>query len=346
MQEITIFYSWQSDLDDVTNRKAIRDAIHLSIPDIEDRGVKIFLDEATRDEPGSPNIPATIIEKIKNSDIFIGDLTTINNFCACKSRKTPNPNVVFELGFAVSVLGWPRIIMLINTDFTDMSHLPFDFDRHRATKFKIDTQDTSTIKGSKKSLSKMLENCIASIIDKDPIKEFEKVKLSPEEIKKNRDLTNIKWIMSTIHQPSLQDHVETGPRRLDERVFHFWESFNGVFLNNLFHLYDSELYAKFEALHKALNTSVSFGQYYRGAHNPDVFVFSNLGDSPLSESQEKAWQAIDASLADLDSALKDINQIIRERYLEIDIEKLNKEAWRAFIDFRKEFIEKLEKEAT
>ncbi len=63
MDELTIFYSWQSDLPDNTNRKLIRDALHLIIPELENDRLKIFIDEATREEAGSPNIPLTIMEK-------------------------------------------------------------------------------------------------------------------------------------------------------------------------------------------------------------------------------------------------------------------------------------------
>jgi hypothetical protein len=68
--------------------------------------LKIILDEATRGESGSPNIPMTILEKIKVSDAFICDITTINSNAPEELRRTPNPNVLFELGFAVAHLGW------------------------------------------------------------------------------------------------------------------------------------------------------------------------------------------------------------------------------------------------
>jgi len=76
------------------------------------------LDEATRNVPGSPNIPMTIFDKIIKSDIFICDLTTINTNATDIQRKTPNPNVLIELGFAISQLGWHRIIMLFLTSHT------------------------------------------------------------------------------------------------------------------------------------------------------------------------------------------------------------------------------------
>jgi len=78
--EYTIFYSWQSDLPNDTNKNAIRQALRIASNNIEKEvpNISIKLDEATRDMPGSPNIPNAIFSKIENADIFVCDLSTIN----------------------------------------------------------------------------------------------------------------------------------------------------------------------------------------------------------------------------------------------------------------------------
>ncbi|HEM7578001.1 TPA: hypothetical protein U2J86_005053, partial [Serratia marcescens] len=60
-------------------------------------------DQATDDTPGSTEITATIIAKISTSQIVISDVTVI------PKKEFPNPNIMFELGFAVAKLGWGRI---------------------------------------------------------------------------------------------------------------------------------------------------------------------------------------------------------------------------------------------
>ncbi|MGB8192315.1 MAG: hypothetical protein WCF67_10375, partial [Chitinophagaceae bacterium] len=135
-----IFYSWQSDLPKLTNlnaiRQVLRDASSMIESEIED--IRIEIDEATRDLPGSPNIPKAIFGKISASDIFVCDVTTINTNTSADLRRVPNPNVLIELGYAVATLGWDRIIMLFNTVHGNFPNdLPFDIDRHRATKFTI-----------------------------------------------------------------------------------------------------------------------------------------------------------------------------------------------------------------
>jgi hypothetical protein len=54
------------------------------------------VDRDTTGVPGSPDIAATIFEKIKAADIFVGDVSFINQ--GATGRPTPNPNVLVELG--------------------------------------------------------------------------------------------------------------------------------------------------------------------------------------------------------------------------------------------------------
>lgn len=136
---ITVFYSWQSDTNQDCNLKAIRNALRLSSVEIEAEieNITLVLDEATRDTAGSPDIPATIFQKISNADIFICDITTINHEFGTLPRKTPNPNVLIELGFAIATLGWGRIIMVFNKSFGQFPRdTPFDIDRRRISELR------------------------------------------------------------------------------------------------------------------------------------------------------------------------------------------------------------------
>ena len=79
-QEINIFYSWESDLPKDSNYEAIENSLEHAILAIKEKKeyVTFSIDEATRNESGSPDIPSTIFSKISRSDIFVGDITTIN----------------------------------------------------------------------------------------------------------------------------------------------------------------------------------------------------------------------------------------------------------------------------
>lgn len=159
-KEFLIFYSWQSDLPEKTNLKAIRSALRNASSLVEeDADIRVTLDEATRGESGSPNIPATILQKISACDLFVCDLTTINSSSGEECRKTPNPNVLFELGYAVSILGWGRVVMLFNKHFGKFpDDLPFDIDRHRASPYLLSEEDSK----NKSNVIEIGDDCRAS----------------------------------------------------------------------------------------------------------------------------------------------------------------------------------------
>ena len=71
--EIQIFYSWQRDLSEKTNKNAIRRALRTAQNNIEAHqpGLNIVLDEATRDTSGSANIASKILETIEDADIIV-----------------------------------------------------------------------------------------------------------------------------------------------------------------------------------------------------------------------------------------------------------------------------------
>jgi hypothetical protein len=163
----TIFYSWQSDLPSSTNRNLIESCIKNAIKVIqtnnnEEIEVEVNIDRDTLNKSGSPNIADTIFEKIRKSDIFICDISLINNGLLSrftKSRKTPNPNVLLELGYAIHLLGWDRIICVNNLRFGEVEDLPFDLRGHRISVYN------SSEKDCKQKLTSILKHAIPAIIN-------------------------------------------------------------------------------------------------------------------------------------------------------------------------------------
>jgi hypothetical protein len=107
-----------------------------------------------------PGVTDTILRKICSSDVFVWDATII----ATRPRPSPNANVLFELGFAVAVLGWGRIIGVMNdgTGFGPDA-LPFDV-RHRRwpVRYKLTRWSSST---TRKAAKKSLEGVLAEAIE-------------------------------------------------------------------------------------------------------------------------------------------------------------------------------------
>lgn len=343
--DFTVFYSWQSDLPDETNRKAIRSALRVASTKAEIKApqFRILLDEATRGEPGSPNIPATILAKITSCDVFVCDITTINSTSEARLRRTPNPNVLFELGYAVAHLGWQRIIMLFNDEFGSVSHVPFDIDRHRISRYKLAPADPNN-KGNHGQLAAKLYEAVLSVAEKDPNRPLGGHYLNPEQVRRRRDISNLERILRSVHFPTLDQMIADLPDILKSRVFYFWEGFNGIIGDSRFHLYDSEALEAIKSIHNAWETCVSHGEQYHMATNSDNYVFSHSGDDPFTKHQANAWKVIDSARANLKKSQANLLALIRDRYLEIDIDATNASAWREYVEFEREQNLKFERE--
>ena len=162
----TVFFSWQSDIAQHSTTRAIRNAIATAAAAATAKfGTTVVPEEATRNVPGSPYIPFKLAEKILKSDIFIADITTVA--LTSSSKSVPNPNVAYELGLAAAHLGWDRVILLFNEAVAEFKDLPFDFDRHRISKYRI--AEAKTVASAKQnSLAALVTLAIDTIIDQDP----------------------------------------------------------------------------------------------------------------------------------------------------------------------------------
>lgn len=160
--KLNIFYSWQSDLPNNTNRGFIEDCLEKSLKTIYEKNncLSEWISESdSRDESGTPDIVNSIFSKIDRCDIFICDISIINqntNF-----RKTSNPNVLIELGYASNVIGWKNIICVFNDDYGVKEELPFDI-RFRKPLGYSTTKDKTE---AKKKLLSLLGRSIQEIID-------------------------------------------------------------------------------------------------------------------------------------------------------------------------------------
>jgi len=134
---INVFYSWQSDLPNNSNRSFISGAIKKAIKKLSYE-IRVYAeyDRDTLGTTGSPDISDTIFNKINKSDVFICDVSIINkNF---SGRKTPNPNVLIELGYAAKTLGWEKVICLFNRKYGELTDLPFDINHRRLLVYDSD----------------------------------------------------------------------------------------------------------------------------------------------------------------------------------------------------------------
>ncbi|NLI35182.1 MAG: hypothetical protein GX416_01510 [Bacteroidales bacterium] len=154
--KLKIFYSWQSDLPNNTNRQFIMDCLEKAMKTIHQNNLSIsdwIIESDSRGESGTPELASTIFSKIDQSDIFIADISIINQ--GKDFRKICNPNVLIELGYASSKLGWDRILCVYNLAYGQIEDLPFDIRHRKPLTYNLDN----------KALVKILINQLQSIID-------------------------------------------------------------------------------------------------------------------------------------------------------------------------------------
>lgn len=129
----TIFYSWQSDLKPSQHRYFIEKCLKNALNELEhDANIYMEFDRDTFGMKGSPDITQTIFDKIDKSVLFVCDISIVSSL---ETKKTPNPNVLIELGYALCKLGWEHIICLFDGNTGSINDLPFDLRQKRITVF-------------------------------------------------------------------------------------------------------------------------------------------------------------------------------------------------------------------
>ncbi|MEX0597307.1 MAG: hypothetical protein WD512_12505 [Candidatus Paceibacterota bacterium] len=160
--ERTIFYSWQSDLPNKTNRGFIESCLERAIKELSDEitplTLELNIDRDTKSVIGTPDISDTIFQKISRSKLFVADISIINS--ESDDRKCPNPNVLIELGFAVRVLGWEKVFCFYNTDYGSIDDLPFDLRQRRPLQYSLDGKNKAD---ERKRITKIVKNSILQL---------------------------------------------------------------------------------------------------------------------------------------------------------------------------------------
>jgi hypothetical protein len=136
-----VFWSWQSDTPGRTGRHLVRDALDAAIQELKqlsdveepherENKEALHLDHDRKGVRGSPPLADTILAKIDSSQVFIADVTPVAVVLGDKEgdpikKRTMNPNVAIELGYALKVLG-SDILMVLNEHYGGRETLPFD----------------------------------------------------------------------------------------------------------------------------------------------------------------------------------------------------------------------------
>ena len=166
--QITIFYSWQSDLPGSETRNIIQDSIKDAVRLLRDT-VDIEADRDTKGEFGSPDIAQTIFSKIDDCDIFVADVSAVCRYEATdkdgnkKVKYMPNPNVMLELGYATHVVGWDNVICVLNADYGAPEDMPFDIASRRLTPFSL--KDGKSKGEIKRYIKGVIQDTVENILE-------------------------------------------------------------------------------------------------------------------------------------------------------------------------------------
>lgn len=163
-----VFYSWQSDLPNPTNRGFIQSALEDAAKAIavdDSVAVEPVVDRDTSGVPGSPDIASTIFSKISIANVVVADISIINT--GQGGRPMPNPNVLIELGYALKSLGHERVILVFNEAYGKIMDLPFDLRMRRLVIYSMsEIAKDRTIE--RKELKNTLESAIRSALTSAP----------------------------------------------------------------------------------------------------------------------------------------------------------------------------------
>lgn len=167
----TVFYIWQSDRPQDLNRFFIRDAARDAVEELRDElGIDLALDFDTWNVPGSPRITDVILEKLASPECVavLADVTTVGRSEDPGPDGIPkplqNPNVMFEMGFALAIKEWTKIVLVVNRAFGLATDLPFDLRGNRRPVEYSLTKASGTAKQVRSALTADLIEAIRLVV--------------------------------------------------------------------------------------------------------------------------------------------------------------------------------------
>ena len=166
-EDFRIFYCWQSDTKSSHGRYLIAEALNEAarrVNEIPENPFRILVESDATNASGLPDIPETILKRIREADAVVSDLTFIAFSTHPESPKhCSNPNVLFELGYAMHAVGPERLICVMNEAHGEAKHQIFDLAHRRyPIRFSSPSEKRSR-KETVVGLADQLENAILAV---------------------------------------------------------------------------------------------------------------------------------------------------------------------------------------
>jgi len=126
--------------------------------------LQIIIDSDTQGVPGQPPITDTILQKIRDCDIFVPDFTFVGKTRA--GKLLPNPNVLTEYGYALHAKSYAAMMPVMNTAYGPPEELPFDM-RHLRHPIQFSLNDGASNldrRNARKGLAESFEAALSIMI--------------------------------------------------------------------------------------------------------------------------------------------------------------------------------------
>jgi len=326
-----IFLSWQSDLNQATTTGPLRKALNRALKDR--KGWKS--DEAARTSSGAPNIASTLENQIETAEIFIADVSTVKRKFWGR-RAFQNPNVLYELGFAVAHLGWERIVLVSSSRKGD-SHeeLPFDLQKHRTTHFYLKSAGD---KQGQDNLDEVIKLAIAKIINKNPPKPSEKAKFKTTEVRRLKDLERLRELLELMDFHSVDRYIEDSPTFIFFDYLDGGESAAYKIRSTIWTLHDKDTLKEVEEFVDKWNETLSFGRRYEMSVNGPYHRFKNNYSYESPKEVKEDSEAIAEAVQGLFKAKEVLISKLESRYPEIDIDETSRIARKNWQDERADIL--------
>ena len=319
--EVKVFYSWQSDLPPKSNRYFIRDALNKAVKALnrEKIDLEVRLDQDTQNLSGSPNIIGAILAKISESKVFVADISLVNSNDSESSRKTPNPNVLFELGYAVAKLGWEQVILIFNLHSGKILDLPFDIKQHRILSYTFDGDQNRNEK--LKKLQDDLKVAINYCLDWQPIVTDTLTEQEIKQLKLDRDTKLLTELLKTLHLGTVDDFFRYADSEIVYcRIIYFFGNFEAIVQGSDFYFYDTRIYNLVLDFYTSLSTSLKIGGQYTMPTVGELNQFSNNGEPDFEEAINNFHSSVDVAR----NTFQELLTYIQDKYLNINIKETSK----------------------
>lgn len=272
----TVFYAWQSDSPQRSNRFFIREALKKALRRISKSGEDappLEYDDATRGTAGSVMIVDSILNKIDTCDVFVGDVSVIRP-AEQGARRVPNPNVMFEAGWAAARLGWNRVVLIFNkASGTVENDVPFDLRGRLILQYELVDGAADTKKVEESLVGALVASIQAALDSPRPVRRrsgLRGVRTISAEQRHQRDRETLYRLLGRLDTRWVDAYLENlcEERILGDADVHFL-IFSGVVAEASFRLFDRRTEAAirdFDAAWNRLHEATRYGDAIVGAN--------------------------------------------------------------------------------